>query len=97
MNSHTHYRCTWQRPNTTLALRRNGDLLAGEGRLFKPTKPTSAANIEQALAAAKSAADMKTAYTAAYHLVQELIHREGENKVWKRLADRSYSVNITGS
>lgn len=71
--------------------------LAGEGSLFKPTKPTAAADIEQALAAAKSAADMKTAYAAAYHLVQELIHREGENKVWKRLADRSYSVNITGS
>lgn len=71
--------------------------LSGEGRLFKPTKPTSAINIEQALAAAKSAADMKTAYAAAYHLVQELIHREGEDKVWKRLADRSYSVNITGS
>ncbi|HET7285914.1 MAG TPA: hypothetical protein VFI71_00545 [Pyrinomonadaceae bacterium] len=68
--------------------------LAGEGRLFKPTKIT---NIEQAFATAKSAADMKTAYAAAYHLVQELIQREGENKVWKRLADRSYSVNIPGS
>jgi hypothetical protein len=66
--------------------------LAGEGRLFEQTKPTSVANIEQALAAAKSAAEMKTAYAAAYHLVQELIHREGENKVWKRLADQSYSV-----
>ena len=68
--------------------------LAGEGRLFKPTK---IANIEHAFATAKSAADMKTAYAAAYHLVQELIQREGENKVWKRLADRSYSVNIPGS
>ena len=71
--------------------------LAGEGRLFKPTKSTSIANIEQAIVAAKSADDMKTAYAAAYHLVQELINREGENKVWKRLADRSYSINIPGS
>jgi hypothetical protein len=71
--------------------------LSGEGRMFKPTKPTLAADIEHALAAAKSAADMKTAYAAAYQFVQELIHREGEDKVWKRLTDRSYSVNITGS
>jgi hypothetical protein len=71
--------------------------LAGEGKLFKPTKPTSVANIEQTITAAKSATDMKTAYAAAYQLVQELIHREGENKVWKRLADRSYSINIPGS
>ena len=66
--------------------------LAGEGRLYKPTKSISAANVEQSFAAAKSADDMKMAYAAAYNLVQELIHREGENKVWKRLADRSYSV-----
>jgi hypothetical protein len=71
--------------------------LAGEGSLYKSTKSTSAANVEQALAAAKSAADMKSAYAAAYHLVRELIYREGENKVWKRLADRSYSVNINSS
>ena len=66
--------------------------LAGEGRLFKQTESTSVANIEQSLAAAKSAAEMKTAYAGAYQLVRELIHREGENKIWKRLADRSYSV-----
>jgi len=66
--------------------------LSGEARLFKPTSPTSVADVEQALAAPKSAAGMKTAYAAAYHLVQELIHREGENNIWKRLADRSYSV-----
>ena len=66
--------------------------LAGEGRRFRPTNSVSTANIEQAFATAKSAGDMKAAYAAAYHLVQELIRREGENKVWKRLADRSYSV-----
>jgi hypothetical protein len=67
--------------------------LAGEGRRFRPTDSASAAKVEQALASAKSADDMRAAYAAAYHLVQELIRREGENKVWKRLADRSYSVN----
>ena len=67
--------------------------LAGEGRRFHITNSTSDANIEQTLATAKSADDMKAAYAAAYHRVQELIRREGENKVWKRLADRSYSVN----
>ena len=66
--------------------------LSGEARLFKPAKSTSVANVEQALAAAESAAGMKTAYAAAYHLLRELIHREGENNIWKRLADRSYSV-----
>ena len=68
--------------------------LAGEGRRFTPTNSSSTTNIEQALASAKSADDMRAAYAAAYHLVLELIRREGENKVWKRLADRSYSVNI---
>jgi len=67
--------------------------VAGEGRRFSLTNSTSAANIEHALATANSVDDMKAAYAAAYHLVQELIRREGENKVWKRLADRSYSVN----
>jgi hypothetical protein len=66
--------------------------LAGEARRFNITNSTSATNIEQALATAKSADDMKAAYAAAYNLVQELIRREGENKVWKRLADQSYSV-----
>ncbi|HEU4870462.1 MAG TPA: hypothetical protein VFT08_06405 [Pyrinomonadaceae bacterium] len=68
--------------------------LAGEGIRFRPTNSASTADIEQTFATAKSAEDMKVAYAAAYHLVQELIRREGENKVWKRLADRSYSVNI---
>jgi hypothetical protein len=69
--------------------------LAGEGRRFNLTNSTSTANVERALASAKSADDMKAAYAVAYQLVQELIRREGENKVWKRLADRSYSVNIS--
>ena len=70
--------------------------LAGEGRLFeRPQETLSSASVEQALASAKSAGEMKSAYAGAYHLVKELIRREGERKVWKRLADRSYSVKVT--
>jgi len=66
--------------------------LAGEGRSFESTRETmSVATVEQALAAPKSAGEMKSAYAAAYNLVKELIRVEGEKKVWKRVADRSYS------
>lgn len=67
--------------------------LAGEGRLLEhsQTNGVSATTVEQALAAAKSAAEMKSAYAAAYGLVKELIRSEGENKVWQRIANRSYS------
>ena len=66
--------------------------LAGEGRLLESTRETmSIATVEQALAAPKSAGEMKSAYAAAYNLVKELIRVEGEKKVWKRVADRSYS------
>jgi len=52
----------------------------------------SPSTVEQALASAKSATDMRAAYAAAYNLVKQLIRSEGEQKVWKRVADRSYSV-----
>lgn len=70
---------------------------AGEGRLFAKQIAAkqltmSTEEIDQALSAAKSANEMRTAYAAAYQLVKQLIRVEGENKVWKRLADRSYSV-----
>ena len=68
--------------------------LAGEGRLLESNRQTSAmsvAMVEQALTAPKSAGEMKSAYAAAYNLVKELIRGEGEKKVWKRVADRSYS------
>lgn len=67
--------------------------VAGEGRLFeRQASPLSAEKIDRALASAKSADEMRAAYGAAYNFVKQLIRVEGENKVWKRLADRSYSV-----
>jgi stage II sporulation protein D len=69
--------------------------VAGEGRLIdnQPhTNSMSPPTIEQALASAKSATDMRNAYAAAYNLVKQLIRSEGEHKVWQRVADRSYSV-----
>ena len=67
--------------------------LAGEGRLLESNRQTSvmsAAMVEQALSAPKSAGEMKSAYAAAYNLVKQLIRSEGEKKVWKRVADKSY-------
>ena len=70
--------------------------LAGEGRLLeRPRETMSIEAVEQALVSPKSASEMKSAYAAAYYRVKELIRREGEQKVWKRLADRSYSVKVT--
>lgn len=72
--------------------------VAGEGRLFeKQSSSLSAEKIDYALASAKSAAEMRAAYGAAYNFVKQLIRVEGENKVWKRLADRSYSVKAAPS
>jgi stage II sporulation protein D (peptidoglycan lytic transglycosylase) len=74
--------------------------VAGEGRLFDrepQMRSMSPTTVEQALASAKSAADMRAAYVAAYSLVKQLIRSEGENKVWKRLADRGYIVTAAMS
>jgi hypothetical protein len=62
--------------------------VAGEGRMLAHNGQTNSMPVEiveQALASAKSAGEMKSAYAAAYTLVKELIRVEGENKVWKRL------------
>jgi stage II sporulation protein D len=69
---------------------------SGEGRLLEhePDARTPAA-VERALASARSASEMRAAYAAAYKLVKDLIRTQGENKVWKSLAIRSYSVNVT--
>lgn len=69
--------------------------VAGEGRLLEryakgPTPPPN--QLEQQLATAKTAEQMKAAYAAAYRTVQNLIRAEGENKLWQRLARRSYDV-----
>jgi|GEM_PF-2198160 len=69
--------------------------VAGEGPLFKEQRSsTSVEKIDQAFASAKSADEMRTAYAAAYNVVKNVIRAEGENKVWKRLADRRYSVKL---
>ena len=43
--------------------------------------------------AAKTAAEMQAAYAAAFKVVRELVRLEGENKVWKRVAERNYSAS----
>ena len=69
--------------------------VAGEGRLIDSRQQMNLmapSTVELALASAKSATDMRNAYAAAYNLVKQLIRSEGEQKIWKRMADRSYSV-----
>ncbi len=67
--------------------------VAGEGRLFqKQFSSMPVEKIDQALSSAKTADEMRAAYAAAYNVVKQLIRVEGENKVWKRFADRRYSV-----
>jgi hypothetical protein len=68
---------------------------AGEGKLmeqYQQQNPTSVETVERAIAGAKSAAEMRSAYAGAYRLVKELIRTEGERKVWQRVAERRYSV-----
>ncbi|HET9710944.1 MAG TPA: hypothetical protein VFP64_03650, partial [Pyrinomonadaceae bacterium] len=65
--------------------------MAGEGKMIAQRQATSVEEVEHALASAKSAGDMQTAYAGAYNLVRRLIQSDGEQKVWKRIADRSYS------
>lgn len=70
--------------------------LAGEGKMMERQKQNNALSVEtveQALACAKTAAEMRDAYAAAYKLVKGLVQAEGEAKVWKRVAERRYSVN----
>jgi hypothetical protein len=69
--------------------------MAGEGALL-PQSPESRSmavdTIEQRLASAGTSAEMQNAYAAAFRVVSHLVRVEGENKVWKRVADRNYSV-----
>jgi stage II sporulation protein D len=61
---------------------------AGEGPLVsRNSGPTTITTdqIEQRLAAAKTPADMKAAYAAAYNEVRRLVNREGETNVWRRV------------
>lgn len=62
---------------------------AGEGRLvsrYEPHTRMKVGEIEQKLAHAKSAGEMRTAYAAAYSEVRRLINNEGEANVWRRVA-----------
>ncbi len=67
--------------------------LAGEGKMLGQNNSSSVEAVEQALASAKSAEEMRSAYAAAYKLVKEMVQAQGEVKVWKRVAERRYSVN----
>jgi stage II sporulation protein D len=72
--------------------------LAGEGKLLEQhgKGPAPAPKeLEQKLSTAKTAAEMKDAYAAAYRSVRELIRMEGENKLWKRVAQRRYDVSAS--
>ena len=70
--------------------------VAGEGPMM-PQSPESNSlpveTIEQKLASAGSAAEMQVAYAAAFKTVTKLIRVEGENKVWKRVAERNHSIS----
>lgn len=69
--------------------------VAGEGAMLAPSrdsKPLPLDTIDQKLGAAKTAAEMQAAYAAAFKIVNELVRLEGENRVWKRVAERNYSV-----
>ena len=62
---------------------------AGEGSMVSSHVPRTAMTteqIEQKLSVASSAAEMKTAYAAAYQAVQQLISAEGELNVWRRIS-----------
>jgi hypothetical protein len=70
--------------------------VAGEGPMLprpQETKSLTVDLIEQKLASARTSTEMQTAYAAAFRIVSELIRIEGENKVWKRVAERNYSVS----
>ena len=70
--------------------------VAGEGAMLPQShesKSLPVETIDQRLASAKTSAEMQVAYAAAFTVVAKLIRAEGESKVWKRVADRNYSVS----
>ena len=72
--------------------------IAGEGKLLEPYAkgPAPSPNdLERKLSSAKSADEMKAAYAAAYKTVRGMVRVEGENKLWQRVARRSYDVSAT--
>jgi hypothetical protein len=70
--------------------------VAGEGPMLpqsRENKPLPVETLEQRLASAKTSADMQAAYAAAFRIVSDLVRIEGENKVWKRVAERNHSIS----
>jgi len=73
---------------------------AGEGRLLSGSgskRRLPLEGLEQRLAHPRSAAEMRTLYFAAYREVQELISKEGEPAVWKRLKVRASGNSVCAS
>lgn len=69
---------------------------AGEGTKLQSapeSKFVPLETVEQKLTSARTVAEMQAAYAAAFSVVRELVRKEGENKVWKRVAERNYSVS----
>ena len=67
--------------------------VAGEGKLIQQNAEgslMSTKDLERKLTTARTSAEMKSAYAAAYRAVRNLVRVEGENKLWKRVAQRSY-------
>lgn len=69
--------------------------VAGEGTMLPrgPENETPEA-LERKLASARTATDMQTAYAAAHNTVRQLVRVEGEQRVWKRVAQRNYAVSV---
>jgi stage II sporulation protein D len=70
--------------------------VAGEGTMLPPgrgNETLAPEELEQKLASVRTATEMQSAYAAAYRAVRELVRAEGEQRVWKRLAERNYSVS----
>jgi stage II sporulation protein D len=70
--------------------------VAGEGAMLpqsRESKLLPLETIDQKLDSARTSAEMQAAYAAAFKVVSELVRLEGENKVWKRIAERNYSVS----
>lgn len=70
--------------------------VAGEGAMLPRVReneilPPEA--LEQKLASARTAAEMQTAYAAAYNAVRQLVRDEGEQRVWRRVAKRNQAAS----
>ena len=64
---------------------------AGEGPLvarYISREKLTTDELERRLTQAKTAAEMRAAYAAAYREVSDLIKREGEASIWRRAAGR---------